>query len=179
MAGKFCTRCRPPLPTPSRSRFERVRPRSNRSGTTRARAWSIDDGWKGKGMECGWHRKSAGGRRKFFFVLVFLISLGSWKGSLKARAKVSLRSGARAENKNVVDPRFMGAAKTLTKSDACSIPLSYVAICAHRSRSIEMVSRSCVSRVQQFAAERSVASHGHAWMHIRTVLARVLNSPAH
>ena len=132
----------------------------------RARGW----------MECGWHRKSAGGRRKFFFVLVFLISLGSWKGSLKARAKVSLRSGARAEN--VVDPRFMGAAKTLTKSDACSIPLSYVAICAPRSRSIEMVSRSCVSRVQQFAAERSVASHGHAWMHIRTVLARVLNSPA-
>ena len=92
-------------------------------------------------MECGWHRKSAGGRRKFFFVLVFLISLGSWKGSLKARAKVSLRSGARAEN--VVDPRFMGAAKTLTKSDACSIPLSYVAICAHRSRSIEMVSFFC------------------------------------
>ena len=87
----------------------------------RARGW----------MECGWHQKSAGGRRKFFFVLVFLISLGSWKGSLKARAKVSLRSGARAENKNVVDPRFMGAAKTLTKSDACSIPLSYVAI--HRN----------------------------------------------
>ena len=129
------------------------------------------DGWSAGGIE-----KVRGGVESFFFVLVFLISLGSWKGSLKARAKVSLRSGARAEN--VVDPRFMGAAKTLTKSDACSIPLSYVAICAHRSRSIEMVSRSCVSRVQQFAAERSVASHGHAWMHIRTVLARVLNSPA-
>jgi hypothetical protein len=39
-------------------------------------------------------------RKSFFF-----LSLGSWKGSLKARAKVSLWSGARAEN--VVDPRFV------------------------------------------------------------------------
>ena len=50
------------------------------------------DGWSAGGIE-----KVRGGVESFFFVLVFLISLGSWKGSLKARAKVSLRSGARAE----------------------------------------------------------------------------------
>ena len=120
-------------------------------------------------MECEWcAMHHSGDFEKVFF------SLGSWNGSLKARAKVSLWSGARAEN--VGDPRFV-ADETLTKPDA-SIPLSYVAICAPRSRSIERVSRSCVSRVQKFAPEQSVASHGHAWMHIHTVLARVLNSPA-
>ena len=108
-------------------------------------------------MECEWHLNV------FFF--------GPCSARIMERI-VETQSGG------VVVEWFMGAAKTLTKPDACSIPLSYVAICAHRSRSIEMVSRSCVSRVQQFAAERSVASHGHAWMHIRTVLARVLNSPA-
>jgi hypothetical protein len=56
-------------------------------------------------------------RKSFFF-----LSPGSWKGSLKARAKVSLWSGARAEN--VGDPQFV-ADETLTKPDA-SIPLRSV-----------------------------------------------------
>ena len=109
--------------------------------------------------------------KKIFFLSFFSFArIMDSKGTLKASAKVSLWSGSRAEN--VVDPRFVGADETLTKPDVCSIPLSYVAICAPRSRSIERVSRSCVSRVQKFAAEQSVASHGHAWMHIQTVFWR-------
>ena len=129
------------------------------------------DGWSASGVRC-----SGDIEKVFFFSSFFSFArIMDSKGSLKATAKVSLWSGSRAEN--VVDPRFVGADETLTKPDA-SIPLSYVEICAPRSRSIERVSRSCVSRVQKFAAEQSVASHGHAWMHIHTVLARVLNSPA-
>ena len=130
------------------------------------------DGWSASGVRC------SGDIEKVFFFFSSFFSFArimDSKGSLKATAKVSLWSGSRAEN---VDPRFVGADETLTKPDACSIPLSYVEIFAPRSRSIERVSRSCVSRVHKFAAEQSVASHGHAWMHIHTVLARVLNSPA-
>ena len=136
------------------------------------RRWMDGDGWSASGVQC-----SGDIEKVFFFSSFFSFArIMDSKGSLKATAKVSLWSGSRAEN--VVDPRFVGADETLTKPDVCSIPLSYVAICAPRSRSIERVSRACVSRVQKFAAEQSVASHGHAWMHIHTVLARVLNSPA-
>ena len=97
-------------------------------------------GW----MECEWCAMQRRHRKSFVFFSSFFsfARIMDSKGSLKATAKVSLWSGSRAEN--VVDPRFVGADETLTKPDVCSVPLSYVAFCAPRSRSIERVSRSCV-----------------------------------